>query len=457
MELFDTIAAISTPPGEGGIGIVRISGNASKKIAKTLFKSRNGDSKTLFKSHYLNYGYIVEPSERTTIDEVLLSLMKGPHSYTGEDIVEIYAHGGNVVLAKILEAVLREGARPAQPGEFTKRAFLNGKIDLTQAEAVIDVIKAKTYDGLQCAQKQLHGSLRNEIDELKETLFNALVFLEAELDFSDDEVTPLSNRDLQEKLGFAVSTIEKLLSTYEEGKLMKCGLSTLILGRTNVGKSSLLNALLNENRAIVTPTPGTTRDSIQEELHIRGFPINLIDTAGLRETACLIEKEGIKKAQEKIQEAQLILFVVDGGADNHREDMHLVEGIQGKKILIVINKVDKVSTEKLRSLKKLFHHFHCIEISALNECGIDSLKEAMYSAITQNHPDGFPQTMISNLRHKKNLERAKAALERAMGSAYRDLMAVDLGEAVTALKEIIGEVTSADILEKIFSEFCIGK
>jgi tRNA modification GTPase len=457
MELFDTIAAISTPPGEGGIGIVRISGKSSREIATYLFKPRNNKTNSTFKSHYLNYGFIVEPSTKTTIDEVLLALMKGPDSYTGEDVVEIYAHGGNIALSKILEVVLREGARPAKAGEFTKRAFLNGRIDLTQAEAVIDVIKAKTFDSLKFAQEQLHGSLKMQVDELKKTLFNVIIFLEAELDFSENDVTKLSNKEIQEKIERSMSNIKELLSTYEEGKLMKYGLSTLILGRTNAGKSSLLNALLKENRAIVTPTPGTTRDSIHEELNIKGFPINLIDTAGLRETACLIEQEGIKIAREKIKEAQLILYVVDVGVDDHIEDLHLVEEIKDKNIFVVLNKVDRASSLRLNSVKTLFKAYKVIEVSALHESGIDSLKEAIYSEITKGRTEASPQTIISNLRHQRNLEKAWKALERAKCSVYRDLMVVDLREAVNSLKEIIGEVTTEDILDEIFSQFCIGK
>jgi tRNA modification GTPase len=444
MELFDTIAAISTPPGEGGIGIVRISGNSSKKIAGNLFRPKNNKSNTTFKSHYLNYGFIIEPSTKTTIDDVLLALMSGPDSYTGEDVVEIYAHGGNIVLSKILEVVLREGARPAKTGEFTKRAFLNGRIDLTQAEAVIDVIKAKTFDSLKYAQKQLHGSLKKQVNELKETLFNAIVFLEAELDFSEDEVTTLSNKDIQEKIELSMRNIKELLSTYEEGKLMKYGLSTLILGRTNVGKSSLLNALLKENRAIVASTPGTTRDSIHESLNIKGFPINLIDTAGLRETACMIEQE-------------LILFVIDAGDGDHKEDLHLVEEIKDKKILVVLNKVDQASSSALNSVTTLLKEYQIVETSALHGSGIDSLKEAIYSEITKDRAEALPQTIISNSRHKRNLEKAWESLERAKCSAYRDLMVVDLREAVNSLKEIIGEVTTEDILDEIFSQFCIGK
>ena len=457
MELFDTIAAISTPPGEGGIGIVRISGNSSKKIAENLFKLKNNKSNKTFKSHHLNYGFIVELSTKTTIDDVLLALMKGPDSYTGEDVVEIYAHGGNIVLSKILELVLREGARPAKTGEFTKRAFLNGKIDLTQAEAVIDVIKAKTFDSLRFSQEQLHGSLKEKISELKEDLFNVTVFLEVELDFSEDDITTLSNEDIQKKIALSMSNIEALLSTYEEGKLMKYGLSTLILGRTNAGKSSLLNALIKENRAIVTSTPGTTRDSIHESLIIKGFPVNLIDTAGLRETACMIEQEGIKIARKKIKEAQLILFVIDAGAGDPEEDLHIVEKIKDKKILAVLNKVDQATSAELNAVKTLFKAHQTIEISALHGSGIDSLKEAIYSEITKDRTEAFPQTIISNARHKRNLEKAWESLERAKSSAYRDLMVADLRDAINSLKEIIGEVTTEDILEEIFSQFCIGK
>ncbi|MFQ5900712.1 MAG: tRNA uridine-5-carboxymethylaminomethyl(34) synthesis GTPase MnmE [Thermodesulfobacteriota bacterium] len=453
---FDTIAAISTPPGDGGIGIVRISGPKAKTIAKILFTSRDKIISG-FRSHYLHHGFLIDPLTKTTIDEVLLTLMKAPNSYTGEDVVEIHAHGGQIVLIKVLEAVIKEGARHAEQGEFTRRAFLNGRIDLTQAEAVIDVINARTDKALSYAQRDLQGGLKKEIEGLKEGVLDIITLLEAELDFSEEEVTAISKEELLKRIEDNIRRIEQLLSTYKEGSIMKHGLSTLILGRTNVGKSSLLNCLLKENRAIVTHIPGTTRDMIQEFINIKGILVKIIDTAGLRKTASLIEKEGIKIAMGKVKEAQVILFVVDGNSRNPGENIHLLDGLDSKKIIVVINKIDKVSPSALKRLRVIFKDYRVVEISALHGKGIDTLKETIASKAVKSPLNSSSSIVISNLRHKRALEKSREALQRARHTTFRDLMAVDLKNALTSLKEIIGEVTTGDILDRIFSRFCIGK
>lgn len=465
MSLDDTIAAIATPSGEGGIGIVRISGKESVKIAAELFKSMKPVKE--FKSRCLHYGTILNPLNNAPIDNCLLTIMKSPHSYTGEDVVEIHCHGGSLILQRVLEAMLRCGARTAEPGEFTKRAFLNGKMDLAQAEAVIDVIRAKTDLSLDAARNHLSGKLSKKINAIKEDLVSLLCRIEAELDFPDEEgITLLSNDEVMDRIGMAADAINQFLLTCDEGKILAHGLKVIIIGRTNVGKSSLLNILLKEERAIVTPMPGTTRDVIEEVINIKGLPVRLMDTAGFRETKDEIEKIGIRFTMDRLKDAQLVLFVIDAAQDDISEDIKLLKKITSQKnedikIILIFNKIDIAEPSKVSSHANIFSNYNIVRISALTEDGIDELNEAVYISAVGQNACNVHDIIITNLRHKIALEKAagglKAAQDIIKGNFLRELIAGEVKYAVDCLGEIVGETTTDDILERIFSQFCIGK
>ncbi|HBO84345.1 MAG TPA: tRNA uridine-5-carboxymethylaminomethyl(34) synthesis GTPase MnmE [Deltaproteobacteria bacterium] len=457
----DTITAIATPSGEGGIGIVRISGSQSIKISAELFKPKKPVKE--FKSHCLYYGTIINPLNNSPIDDGLLTIMKSPHSYTGEDIVEIHCHGGSLILQRVLETVLKCGARIAEPGEFTKRAFLNNKMDLAQAEAVIDIIRAKTDLALEAARKHLSGRLSEKINAAKEDLVNLLCHIEAELDFPDEEdIGSLSNIGINSRIENSIAAINNFLSTYEEGKILLNGLKAIIIGRANVGKSSLLNILLKEERAVVTPMPGTTRDIIEEVINIKGIPVRLMDTAGLRETKDAVEEIGIRFTMERLKKAQLVLFVVDAAQDDISEDLKLFEKVEtGKKIIMVFNKMDIADKYSMDKLTKSFAGRSIVKISARKGNGIDELRNAIYlSAVGQSAGD-VQDVIITNARHKKSLDKAldnlKSAQDAIKNDLSREFLACEIKGAIDCLGEIIGETTSDDILERIFSQFCIGK
>lgn len=452
----DTIAAISTPPGEGGIGVIRISGPSALHIARNIFRGRKEGVE--LKSHRLYYGEIIDPDRKERIDEVLLAFLKGPHSYTGEDTIEIYGHGGTLVLTRVLEVVIRNGARLAEPGEFTKRAFLNGRLDLSQAEAVIDVIRAKTDLGLSIAQDQLRGRLSQEINRIKDGLADLLAHVEAELDFPDEEdVRELSRETIACGISEAKRGVEALLATYEEGMVLREGLKVVIMGRPNAGKSSLLNALLEEERAIVTPIPGTTRDVIEEVLNIKGVPVRLMDTAGLRKTVDEVESVGVRFAKERLKVADLILYVIDGSVDIE-EDMAILKGID-KKVIVVINKKDLMDGVRIEALKECFKDYRKAVTSTLYGEGIEDLKEAIYQEVVR-HP-GRGEVLITRERHKVCLEEALDALlrgEEALSKGLpREFLASELRIALDRLGRITGEVTTEEILDRIFSRFCVGK
>jgi tRNA modification GTPase len=456
----ETIAAISTPLGESGIGIVRISGSLAEPIAKRLFKPQKDHSDLI--SHHFNYGEIIDPQKGTPIDEVLLVLMKSPKTYTREDIVEIQCHGGYFILQKILELVLKQGARMAHPGEFTKRAFLNGRIDLTQAEAVIDLIQAKTMAGLEMANQQLRGWLSREMTEIKARLVEHLALIEAHIDFPEEEIKPIALEEMMRDLGGIIRKMEEWIISYEEGKIFREGIACAIIGKTNVGKSSLLNVLLKEDRAIVTPIPGTTRDVIEEVLNIEGIPIRLIDTAGLRKAKDSIEEEGMRRARERVAEADFILLMLDGSRELDGDDIEIFREIKGKNKVVVINKKDLPLKISLGDVKKYFGEDPIISISALKNEGIEVLKRTVCNCLVQRDMrTTLENLMVANIRHKNALAKAKDDLSNVLKGlgeeSSLEFIAFEIRSALESMGEMVGETTSEEILNRIFDKFCIGK
>ncbi len=467
-DLTDTISAISTPPGEGGIGIVRVSGPASISIAKKIFTTPKGESLNGVESHKVIHGYIKDPDTRKNIDEVLLTVMYSPKSFTGENVVEISCHGGSLPLSKILNLTIKSGARLAEPGEFTKRAFLNGRLNLLQAEAVIDIIKSKSDTALESAMNQLQGGLAEKITSIRSILINMLAEIEADIDFPEDDIefTPLSSPPLhggarggitlQKKLETVLTEIGQLVDSYRYGKIYREGISVVIAGRPNVGKSSLMNALLNEDRSIVTSIPGTTRDTIEEGLNLNGLTIKIVDTAGIRESEGLVEQEGIKRTQRAIEGAGLIIFLLDGSEGLREEDKYLIKEIKQKNklVIIAINKIDvenKISWGEGEFLK----------ISALKNIGLDELRNQIFDIIYNGHcktPEGI---FITRERHRELLSKSQDFLSKAINAINQNLspefIAADLRLSLDSLGEITGETYSEDVLNRIFQEFCIGK
>lgn len=452
----DTIAAISTPVGEGGIGIVRVSGAEAEQIAARIFR-RNGSGG--MQSHRFYYGEILDPESGDVLDEAMLVLMRAPRSYTREDVLEIQCHGGYLLVRKVLELVLRHGARPAYPGEFTKRAFLNGRIDLLQAEAVIEVIRGKTEAALALAQHQMEGALSKKIAQVKEGVVGSLALIEAYIDFPDDDIILPDYHEIESSVLDSLTRIEELLDGFNEGRVIREGVSVLIAGKPNVGKSSLMNTLLREKRAIVTSVPGTTRDIIEEVVNIRGLPVTLLDTAGIRDTEDEIEQEGMRLTLEKIPLADLILFVVDASRPFDNEDKLIMQAVSGRTCILVQNKSDLPSVAELPSELKTAT---AVEISARSGQGIEELREAIFSLFIRGGVlDGREFTALSQVRHRDSLDRARrhlhSFLQAFTAETPLEFVALDLREALSALGEVTGETTPDDILEQIFSRFCIGK
>jgi len=452
----DTIAAIATPPGIGGIGIIRISGPLAKNILTQLFQSKRATKE--FKSHKLYYGHIIDPETREVVDEVLAVLMRAPHSYTGEDVVEIHAHGGPLILKKLLDLTLKAGARLAEPGEFTKRAFLNGRLDLTQAEAVIDVISARTERELKIATHQLQGYLSERIKKIRNCLREFKAHLEVAIDFPEEDIEIVPPKLWLSRIKKEViEPIERLVKIYSENRALREGAVLAIVGKPNVGKSSLLNCLLKEERAIVTPIPGTTRDVIEEVLNINGVAIRIADTAGLRKTQDVVETIGVERAKEKISVADIILWVVDRSVPLEEEDREIFEEIKEKKTILVLNKCDLPSVLDTEILKKEFN-LPIVSISALYHQGIEKLERIIFQQLLGN--TSVPE-FVPKLRHKQTLEKALMAARKAKEAVEKGLppvfVSIDIQEALDALGEIIGETTPDDVLDVIFSQFCIGK
>jgi tRNA modification GTPase len=458
--LEDTIAAISTPLGEGGIGVVRISGKDSVKIAGKIFKGEKPVSQ--LPSHRVNYGEIVDSETGGVIDEVLLTLFLAPKSYTAEDLVEISCHGGQLVLTRVLEQAVKCGARLAEPGEFTLRAFINGRIDLSQAEAVAEIIRAKTDLGLKLALKHLKGDLSERINSYRDKLIDILARLEVEIDFSEDDVEPLDRDKVVKEIESIERDLDALLATYDEGKILKEGLNVVIVGKPNVGKSSLLNALLKEDRAIVTPIPGTTRDVISEFANFKGIPVRLVDTAGYRISRDTIELEGIKRTKIEMSEADLLLLIVDTSSEIDQEDMDLKKQVGRSRYLPVLNKIDIASPDLIRkNEQKLGESPSAVKVSALKGDGLDKLRQMIVSSSRHLQKDRTEGVILSSLRHKDALSRAKRGLGLARKSLEKkmspEFVALDVKASLDAIGEVVGKTVTDDILNKVFSEFCIGK
>ncbi|MGE5255388.1 MAG: tRNA uridine-5-carboxymethylaminomethyl(34) synthesis GTPase MnmE [Hyphomicrobiales bacterium] len=463
-----TIAAIASPAGTGGISIIKISGPQAVAIASILFRSgsaeaTHGASGSGFQSHHLNYGHIIDPANGRTIDEVLLSVMKAPQTYTREDIVEINSHGSPAAVRAILELVLQSGARLAEPGEFTRRAFLNGRIDLTQVEAVCDLINARSARALEISAAQMEGALRQEILSVRACCVELLIRIEAAIDFPEDMDEAVDGPALRRELRIGViEPVRRLIRMYVDGRAIRDGLSVAIVGRANVGKSSLMNRLLGRERTIVTPIPGTTRDAVEDILVIQGVPVSLWDTAGLQEPGGPVECIGMQKTQERAEQADLILFVMEAQQPLSEQDFRIFERIRSKAVVLVFNKIDLLAgAPVVPELPPDWPRDHGVEISALKGIGMEELRTAIIqSAWRGNALDGAGKIM-PNLRQKKILERCVEASEAAVncldnGGAH-ELVAIHLKENVDLLDEILGSRIKTDILESIFSRFCIGK
>ncbi|MEW6001447.1 MAG: tRNA uridine-5-carboxymethylaminomethyl(34) synthesis GTPase MnmE [Nitrospirota bacterium] len=459
----DTVVAISTPLGEGGIGIVRLSGKDSLKIVEKIFGSPRNKSLRNSKSHSIIYGFIKDPLTGEQIDEVLISVMRSPHSYTREDVVEINCHGGMIALKKTLELAIKEGARLAEPGEFTRRAFLNGRIDLSQAEAVLDLIRSKTDESRRISVEQLQGGLSREITELRNRLLELCAHIEACIDFPEDEIETATKQDMIKSMEDIEGKLKELLRTYDEARFFRDGLSTALVGRPNVGKSSLLNALLKKERAIVTELPGTTRDVIEEYLNIKGLPLRIMDTAGIRDVQNIVEKEGVKRSFQSIENADLVIAIFDNSESIKDGDFEVISKIKGKNVIIVLNKCDLPSVFDRNIIASYLSPSlpPVLNISATRGDGLEELKEKIFNSCLKDWKEEREGVVVTNIRHKIRIENAKMSLERAISSLKEEMpveiISVELRDSLDNLGEIVGAVTTEDILNNIFNNFCIGK
>lgn len=454
----DTIAAIATAMSSSGIGIIRISGEQAFSVLQEIFRTKQGKKLDKIVSHRVHYGHIYDGDEM--IDEVLVLVMRGPHSYTAEDTVEIDCHGGVLMMKKILETVIKYGARPAEPGEFTKRAFLNGRIDLSQAEAVIGVINAKNQYALKSSVSQLAGSVSDRIKRLREQIIYEIAFIESALDDPEHISLDGYGEKLLGNLEPMIQEMEKLVSSADSGRVMTEGVRTVILGKPNAGKSSLMNVLVGEERAIVTDVAGTTRDTLEEHIRLQGISLNIIDTAGIRETEDVVEKIGVSKARNMADEADLIIFVVDASIPLDKNDEEIIELIRNKKAVVLLNKTDLEMTVTKEYLEEKTGHV-VIPVSAKEETGIELLEQEIKSMFYQGEIDFNDEVTITNVRHKTALVEALASLRMVRQSVCdgmpEDFYSIDLMNAYEVLGSVIGEAVEEDLVNEIFSKFCTGK
>ncbi len=456
---YETIAAISTPMGEGAIAIVRLSGSEAVAIADRLYKGKQALESV--DSHTIHYGHLIDPDTEQVAEEVMVSIMKGPRTFTREDIVEINCHGGLVSVNRVLELVLRSGARLAEPGEFTKRAFLNGRIDLSQAEAVIDLIRAKTDRAMNVALNQMEGRLSTLIATLRQQLLETVAHVEVNIDYPEYDAEEMTQDLLTTQLKQVAKEIEGILITARQGKILREGLSTVIVGRPNVGKSSLLNSLVHENKAIVTDVPGTTRDVIEEYVNVRGVPLRLVDTAGIRETEDLVERIGVERSRERLKQADLILLVLNYNDELTHEDEKLFEAVKGMNVIVIVNKTDLDEKLDLTKVKELAEEHPMITTSLKHEQGVDELEQSISELFFAGEVESQDLTYVSNSRHIALLEQSRRTLDDALGAVEAgmpvDMVQIDITRTWEILGEIIGDTVSESLIDQLFSQFCLGK
>ncbi len=457
----DTVCAVSTPPGEGAIGVVRISGRDALRIAQQVFRKKPAGILEDLPSHTLHYGLVVDPATQEVLDEAILSILRKPRSYTREDMVEISCHGSPLLLTRVVALLVKSGARQAEPGEFTKRAFLNGRMDLTQAEAVMDMIRSKTDASLKVARGQLQGGLGQEISAIQAPLLALLTHIEAHIDFSEEDLQVISLEEVKKNLMEVLTQTRKLLESWEEGRILREGVSVAIVGRPNVGKSSLLNALLQEDRAIVTATPGTTRDVLEEWANIRGIAVRLMDTAGLRETHDPVEQEGVRRAKEAVERSHLALVVMDASQPLQEEDSALMDLVKGKKIILVFNKVDLSQRIHEKTIQERLPRTSIIKVSATQRTGLDLLEDVIRDEVFHGSMAMGETPLVVSSRHRAAIEKAHEAVGRALlaiqSGVSSEFLALEIRTAIDHLGEVIGTTTTDDLLARIFSQFCIGK
>lgn len=457
----DTIAAISTPYGTAGIGKIRVSGSGAIDLVAGIFKGVKDKDLREQKGYTAHYGHIIEPDTGKMADEVVCIVFREPHSFTGENMVEIDCHGGLLSLRRVLEIVLKKGARLAEPGEFSKRAFLNGRIDLAQAEGIMEVINARTNKGLDLALGHLEGRLSRKIAEIKDRVIGLYAHLEAAIDYAEDEIEEFDSAGLEESLKELKGELERLLATSEQGRIYREGLKTVIVGKPNVGKSSLMNALLEEQRAIVTDIPGTTRDIIEEYINIEGIPLRIIDTAGIRETEDLVERIGVEKTEQYLQEADLVLMMLDVDQGLREEDLRIYELVKEKPLIVLLNKIDLAPDRDYQELEESFPGHPLLRISIQEEEGLEELKKTIVEEVLGEEISTDDEILITRTRHKNALVRAVQAVGRIIAAHQEglpyDLYSIDLRDCLDALGEISGETLTEDIIDRIFQDFCLGK
>lgn len=458
---FDTITSISTPMGEGAIAIVRLSGNEAIEIANKIYKGKN--KLTEVASHTINYGHIIDPETNEIVEEVMVAVMRAPRTYTREDIVEINCHGGIMTVNRVLELTLSNGAKLAEPGEFTKRAFLNGRIDLSQAEATMDFIRSKTERASKVAMQQIEGRLSILIKGLRQSILEILAQVEVNIDYPEyDDVEEATNTFLLSEAEKIKQSIDKLLQTGSQGKILREGLSTVIVGKPNVGKSSMLNNLIQDNKAIVTEIAGTTRDVLEEYVNVRGVPLRLVDTAGIRETEDIVEKIGVERSRQALSKADLILYVLNYNEPLTESDYQLAEVIKGEDVIVIINKTDLTQSLDIEAVKQMVGvDTPIVMTSMVDQTGIEQLEEKIRDLFFEGTVSNQDMTYVSNARHISLLKDARKSIEEAMEAAQNgvpvDMVQIDLIKTWELLGEVIGEAVSEGLIDQLFSQFCLGK
>ncbi|MDQ0872251.1 tRNA modification GTPase [Paenibacillus sp. V4I3] len=457
--LNDTIAAISTPLGEGGIAVIRVSGDEAVPLVERIFRSKTKLS--VAETHTVHYGFIIEPASAQKVEEVLVTLMKAPRSFTMEDVVEVSCHGGIVSVKKVLDLLLQQGVRLAEPGEFTKRAFLNGRIDLTQAEAVIDLIRAKSDRAFKVALKQVEGNLSKQIKHLRHVLVELMAHVEVNIDYPEHDVEEMTNTFIKSKCDTVMLEIDRLLITAEQGKILREGIETAIVGKPNVGKSSLLNELAQENRAIVTDIPGTTRDVIEEFVNIGGIPLKLLDTAGIRETSDLVEQIGVERSKTALAEADLILLVLNSNEELEFDEIALMKQLADKQTIVILNKTDLARKLNVEQVLSYFPQERIVELSLIENKGIEDLEKAIAAIFFEGKLESSDLTYVSNVRHISLLKQAKRSLQDALDANEQyvpiDMIQIDIRATWEQLGEIIGDSVGESLIDQIFTQFCLGK